>query len=118
MPAATSHHGMSARVDPMVGERLEARAGREPRDQGDAGTHRSRHQTCGQTVSDRHQAQLAAGCSHRREHPELSQAALGDDDEAGSSDERDEQQCDRVERQRADHRRTAFCSCLGSRRSR
>ena len=58
-------------------------------------------------MGDGHQAKLPVRCAHRREHPELTQPTLGDDHEAGSRDERHEQQGDRVQRQRGDDRRSA-----------
>ena len=89
-------------VDAMVGRRLEARAPREPADQCHASSHHGRHESGDQAVGDRHQAQLPAGCTHRRQHPELTQPALGDDHETSGRHERHEQQRNRVQRQGGD----------------
>ena len=88
----------------MAGATFEARRQREPSDQSDERSANSGDGSDEQSVGDDDQAKMSIRCTDGRDHAELAQAALRHHDEAGSRDQRHEQEHDRSEHQ--DHGRS------------
>jgi hypothetical protein len=85
----------------MAGGRLQPRRDRDPARQGEGGPGRGGDGADGGAVGQQHQPEVPPGGADRGEHAQLSQAALGDDHEAGRGDQGDQEQDDRGQAQHA-----------------